>query len=112
MKRRTRLEQIIRRAVFAHMHPRRMPDVFTSHVRNGGKHAPLEARMKEGPEGSKISSPKSDRLLNRNANRIVGGVEFRQAEADGRTVWQVVGIKPTPLTPLPRAFRTLAAVRQ
>ena len=40
-------------------------------------------------------------LLKKNANRIVGGFEFQQAEADGRTAWSVVAVKTPPLTPSP-----------
>jgi hypothetical protein len=36
--------------------------------------------------------------LKKNANRIVGGLEFQQAEADGRTAWRVVAATSPPLT--------------
>ena len=40
-------------------------------------------------------------LLKKNANRIVEGYEFQQAEADGRTAWRVVAVKTPPFTPSP-----------
>jgi len=40
-------------------------------------------------------------LLKKNANRIVGDLEFQQGEADGRTAWRVVAVKSPPLTPSP-----------
>jgi len=39
--------------------------------------------------------------LKKNANRIVGGFEFQQAEADGRTAWRVVEVKSPPSPPSP-----------
>jgi hypothetical protein len=33
--------------------------------------------------------------------RIVGGFEFQQTAADGRTAWRVVAVKAPPLTPSP-----------
>jgi hypothetical protein len=40
-------------------------------------------------------------LLKKNANRIVSGLEFQKSEADGRTAWRVVAANPPPLTLLP-----------
>lgn len=37
-----------------------------------------------------INRSKFGWVLKKNANRIVGGLEFRRAEADGRTAWRVV----------------------
>lgn len=48
-----------------------------------------------------INRAKLGWLLKKNANRIVGGFEFQQAEADGRTAWRVVAVNPPPLTPSP-----------
>jgi hypothetical protein len=48
-----------------------------------------------------INPSKLGWLLKKNANRIVGGFEFQQAEADGRTAWCVVAVKSPPLTPSP-----------
>ena len=48
-----------------------------------------------------INRPKLGWLLKKNANRIVGGLEFRKAEADGRIAWRVVGDKTPPLPLLP-----------
>ena len=48
-----------------------------------------------------INRPKLGWLLKLNANRIVGGLEFRKAEADGRGAWRVVGDKTPPLPLLP-----------
>ena len=62
--------------------------------------------MRELPveDRGEINRSKLGWLLKKNANRIVGGFEFQQAEADGRTAWRVVAVKsttPPPLTPLP-----------
>jgi hypothetical protein len=48
--------------------------------------------MKEFPveERDGINRSKLGWLLKRNANRIVGGFEFQQGEADGRKAWRVV----------------------
>ena len=45
--------------------------------------------MREFPveERGEINRSKLGWLLKKNANRIVGGFEFQQAEADGRTAW-------------------------
>ena len=52
-------------------------------------------------ERGEINRSKLGWLLKKNANRIVGGIEFQQAEADGRTAWRVVAVKTPPLTPSP-----------
>jgi len=59
--------------------------------------------MRECPveERGEINRSKLGWLLKKNANRIVGGLEFQQAEADGRTAWRVVAAQSPPLTPLP-----------
>ena len=59
--------------------------------------------MREFPveERGEINRSKLGWLLKKNANRIVGGFEFQQAEADGRTAWRVVEVKTPPLTPSP-----------
>lgn len=62
--------------------------------------------MRELPveERGEINRSKLGWLLKKNANRIVGGFEFQQAEAYGRTAWRVVVVKPPsppPLTPSP-----------
>jgi hypothetical protein len=62
--------------------------------------------MRELPveERGEINRSKLGWLLKKNANRIVGGFEFQQAKADGRTAWRVVAVKspsPPPLTPSP-----------
>ena len=59
--------------------------------------------MREFPveERGEINRSKLGWLLKKNANRIVGGFEFQQAEADGRTAWRVVPVKSPPLPPLP-----------
>jgi hypothetical protein len=63
--------------------------------------------MREFPveERGEINPSKLGWLLKKNANRIVGGFEFQQSEADGRTAWRVVAVKSPPspsLPPLPR----------
>lgn len=59
--------------------------------------------MREFPveEHGDINRSKLGWLLKKNANRVVGGLEFQKAEADGRTAWRVVAVSPPPLTPLP-----------
>ena len=52
-------------------------------------------------ERGEINRSKLGWLLKKNANRIVGGVEFQQAEADGRTAWRVVPLTAPPLPPSP-----------
>jgi hypothetical protein len=42
-----------------------------------------------------INRSKLGRLLSRNANRIVGGLEFQKAQADGRNAWQLVKVNAT-----------------
>ena len=59
--------------------------------------------MREFPveERGEINRSKLGWLLKKNADRIVGGFKFQQAEADGRTAWRVVAVKSPPLPPLP-----------
>ncbi len=59
--------------------------------------------MREFPveERGEINRSKLGWILKKNANRIVGGFEFQQAVADGRTAWRVVAVKSPPLTPSP-----------
>jgi hypothetical protein len=51
--------------------------------------------MREFPveERGEINRSKLGWQLKKHANRIVGGFEFQQAEADGRTAWRVVEVK-------------------
>lgn len=67
-----------------------------------GNFSLLEA-MKEFPieERGEINRSKLGWILKKNANRIVGGFEFQQSEADGRTAWRVVKVNSPPLPPLP-----------
>ena len=68
------------------------------------RHQPnLLDAMREFPveERGEINRSKLGWLLKKNANRIVGGYEFQQAEADGRNAWRVVAVKSPPLTPSP-----------
>jgi hypothetical protein len=69
----------------------------------GYDHPNLLDAMREFPveERGEINRSKLGWLLRKNANRIVGGFEFRKAEADGRTAWRVVAVKTPPLTPSP-----------
>jgi hypothetical protein len=64
--------------------------------------------MREFPveERGEINRSKLGWLLKKNANRIVGGFEFQQAEADGRTAWRVVAVKSSPLTASPPFARS------
>jgi hypothetical protein len=59
--------------------------------------------MREFPveEKGEINRAKLGWILKKNTNRIVGGFEFQQAEADGRTAWRVCAVKSPPLPPLP-----------
>ena len=52
-------------------------------------------------ERGDINRSKLGWFLKKNANRIVGGFEFQQAEADGRTAWRVVAVNSPPSPPLP-----------
>lgn len=63
--------------------------------------------MREFPveERGEINPSKLGWLLKKNANRIVGSLEFQKAEADGRTAWRVVKVEPPPLTPSPALSR-------
>lgn len=60
---------------------------------------PLDEALQDLPiverDGS-INRSRFGQFLRRNANRIVGGLEFKQATADGRTAWQVVPVDPPP----------------
>jgi hypothetical protein len=58
-------------------------------------------------ERGEINRSKLGWLLKKNANRIVGGFEFQQAEADGRTAWRVVAVQSPPLTPSPPFTRSV-----
>jgi hypothetical protein len=55
-------------------------------------------------EKGQINNSKFGWLLKRNANRIVGGFELREAMSDGRKAWRVVPIEPPPLTSLPPLY--------
>ncbi|MGM4875785.1 hypothetical protein AB7645_31670 [Bradyrhizobium sp. 956_D2_N1_5] len=59
--------------------------------------------MREFPveERGEINRSKLGWLLKKNENRIVGGLKFVRAEADGRIAWRVVPVKSPPLPPLP-----------
>jgi hypothetical protein len=52
-------------------------------------------------ERGEINRNKFGRLLSRNANRIVQGMELQQGSADGRKAWRVVKVTPPPLPALP-----------
>lgn len=59
--------------------------------------------MREFPveERGEINRSKLGWLLRKNANRIVNGLEFQQATADGRTAWRVMPAKAPPFTASP-----------
>jgi hypothetical protein len=60
--------------------------------------------MREFPveeRGGGINRSKLGWVLKKNANRIVGGLEFQRAKADGRAAWRVVAVESPPLTPSP-----------
>jgi hypothetical protein len=50
-------------------------------------------------ERGEINRSKLGWLLKKNANRIVEGFEFQQAEADGRAAWRAMVVKTPPLPP-------------
>jgi hypothetical protein len=52
-------------------------------------------------ERGDINRSKLGWLLRKNANRIVGGLEFQQTEADGRPAWRVVAVSTPPLPASP-----------
>ena len=64
-------------------------------------HPDLLDAIREFPveERGEINRSKLGWLLKKNANRIVRGLEFQQAEADGRVAWRVVAAN-TPASPL------------
>jgi hypothetical protein len=66
-------------------------------------HPNLLDAMREFPveERGEINRSKLGWILKKNANRIAGGYEFQQSEADGRTAWRVVAVKSPPLTASP-----------
>ena len=59
--------------------------------------------MREFPieERGDINRSKFGWLLKKNANRIVDGLTFVQASADGRVAWRVLQVSPPPLPPSP-----------
>ncbi len=65
-----------------------------SHLLDAMREFPVEER-------GEINRSKLGWLLKKNANRIVGGFAFQQAEADGRTAWRVMAVPSPPLPPLP-----------
>lgn len=74
------------------------------------RHPDLLDAMREFPveERGEINRSKLGWLLKKNANRIVGGLEFQKSEADGRTAWRVVAVNPPPLTPSPPFAKAVA----
>lgn len=72
-----------------------------------GQGAELLDAIREFPveERGEINRSKLGWVLKKNANRIVNGMEFQKAEADGRTAWSAVVVDSTapalpPLSPL------------
>lgn len=49
------------------------------------------------PTHGQINPSKLGWVIKNNANRIVGGFEFQQGRAEGRTAWRVVAVKTPPL---------------
>jgi len=64
-------------------------------------HPDLLDAMREFPieEKGEINRRKLGWILSKNANRIVKGFEFKEAEADGRKAWKVIPVK-TPVSPV------------
>ena len=57
-------------------------------------HSPLEKR-------GVINPSKLGWLLKKNANRIIGGFEFKESQAEGRKAWRVLKVETPPLPALP-----------
>lgn len=68
------------------------PTTVRRAVNRAGNCPDLLDAMREFPveDRGEINRSKLGWLLKKNANRIVGGLEFQKAEADGRTAWCVV----------------------
>jgi hypothetical protein len=66
-------------------------------------HEDLYDAMREFPvvDGNLINRSKLGWLLRKNANRIIGGLEFQRVVADGRTAWRVVEVGSPPSPALP-----------
>lgn len=52
-------------------------------------------------ERGEFNSSKLGWILKKNANRIVGGLEFKESEADGRKAWCVMAVNSPALPPSP-----------
>jgi hypothetical protein len=67
------------------------------------KQVDLLDALREFPieEKATINRSKLGWLLKKNANRIAGGFELLQTQADGRPAWRVVVVKPPPSPPSP-----------
>jgi hypothetical protein len=59
--------------------------------------------MRELPveERGEINPSKLGWLLKKNANRIIGGFEFKESQAEGRKAWRVLKVETPPLPALP-----------
>jgi hypothetical protein len=44
-----------------------------------------------------INRSKLGWILKKNADRVVGGLQFQRAEADGRTAWRVNAVNSAPV---------------
>nr|MBA3755693.1 hypothetical protein [Nitrosomonas sp.] len=66
-------------------------------------HTELLDAMCEFPveEKGSINRSKLGWVLNKNQNRIAGGMLFQKTSADGRPAWRVIATNPPPLPPLP-----------
>ena len=69
------------------------PTTVRKAVAGAGMNEDLLDAMKEFPVNDRgdIDRNKLGWFLRRNANRIVGGLEFERTDADGRAAWRVVG---------------------
>lgn len=72
-----------------------IPTTVRKAIENSGWESELLDALKEFPveERGSLNRSKIGWILKKNANRIVGGLEFQRAEADGRTAWRVVEVK-------------------
>lgn len=79
------------------------PTTVRKAVETAKSYPSLLDAMREFPveERGEINRSKLGWLLKKNADRIVGGFKFQQAEADGRTAWRAVPVISPPLPALP-----------
>lgn len=77
------------------------PTTVRKVVAAAGLESELRDAILEFPvnDRGEINRSKFGWILNKNANRIIGGFEFQSATADGRKAWKVVPVKTPPSPP-------------